>query len=752
MHGYPPPQPPPSEKGDGKKEKGLRKRVAKAAKVLGGSTPEDSRSSRESETLSPNSSRQRLPPVPDQSWSWEKLSRLPPEELRLLHPDILSKLSTDVHMRLPTESLSTLDLQALAALGRREPSRLLRLPANRFFQVLQTDLELLRLYSTDDLTMRFHDEDLICLPHDALIKWLPKPLLDRLLKRTGDEFRQLQLRMDGAVPMTSRPPVDPRAPIDPRSQIQPRSPTEPPHSFVAEPSTFSPFKSDPGYSSGGSPYLSSAQITSLSSSAVAPGSGEAVPRPPGSTSRPPLSSAGRPTNPNHPHPSQPRMRGRSLSRSNSIPASGQDDSRTLPFRPVYTDRPIISPGSPELRVRESGSNNYRQSREFTGAMDLATSYNTRYQNGIDSEIANLKAEIQANIRDRDALSREIGGLRAEIRVAKDSIARRVSEVLRNKNARLPTEDDDPVEVIIRYTEQFYGEADHNYKVALDHQRVASEAQATLQTLRNQLSVAQADIQRMRAGESRLREQAQGSSYLMEKNRMLQSKLDDLLRKFEEQLARETSDLRIRVAELETEKNTYGIKFQENQRWYDSQVAQLKAKHEADLQEKESHCAAKILAEEGRLEDKLTRTRTDFENALRERSAQYEQNVSELKNTVKSLRGSLVDNSDDFRPATDDALKQKYLKLKLAIHTVTYHVSATSLHRTGTGFSGQGEGMEHFLLQSRVWEKVMEGFFSEPYGFGALGPGVGRQKLLDLFQAWKDTFEIEPNPGKSAPIW
>ena len=751
MHGYHQPRPPPSEKGDGKKEKGLRQRMKN--KVLGNSSPDESRGSREGEPRSPNSSRPRLPQVPDRTWDWERLSKLPPEELKKLPSEVLSRLPTETHLRLPTESLNTLEPQALAALGRTEPSRLLRLSPNKFFQVLGTDPQLLSLYSASDM-MRFYDEDLIRLPHDALIKWLDPPLLNRLLKHQGDEFRQLQLMMDRKIPM------NPRTPIDARAQMESRSSNEPPHAFLADPSTFSPFNNDSVYPSSGSPYLSSTPIASLSSSAVVPGSGDAVPRPPGSTSsRPPLSHAGRPSNPNHPHPGQSRVRGRSLSRSNSIPASGLDDNRTLPYRPGYTDRPVISPGSPELRVRESGSNNYRQSREFTSAMDLATSYSPRFQDGIGDEIAKLKAEIQAHIRDRDALSQEIGGLRTEIKFHKDDIARRISDVLRNKNARLPTENDDPVEVITRYTEQFYNEADHNYKVAVDHQRLASEAQATLHTLRDQLSVAQNDIQSLRGSERHLREQlqrqekqVQGSSYLMEKCRMLQAKVDNLLSTIDDRVAGETSELRARVAELESEKNTYGIKFQENQRWYDTQVAQLKTKHEADLLEKESQCTAKIRAEETRLEEKLTRTRTDFENALRERSAQYEQNVSELKNTVKSLRGSLVDNSDDFRPATDDALKQKYLKLKLAIHTVTYHVSATSLHRTGTGFSGQGEGMEHFLLQSRVWETVMEGFFSEPYGFGALGPGTGRQKLLGLFQAWKDTFEIEPNPGKSlAPL-
>jgi hypothetical protein len=136
----------------------------------------------------------------------------------------------------------------------------------------------------------------------------------------------------------------------------------------------------------------------------------------------------------------------------------------------------------------------------------------------------------------------------------------------------------------------------------------------------------------------------------------------------------------------------------------------------------------------------------FDQGLRERDALHEQNVVDLKEKIISLESDLVDNSDDFRPATDEALKIKFRDLKLNVETITepFNLGVNTIpHSTGLdpdGFLAREKGQLRFLLRSLVWEKLIDGFFSAPYGFGALGSRDGKRMLGDIYRAWIRIFD------------
>lgn len=122
---------------------------------------------------------------------------------------------------------------------------------------------------------------------------------------------------------------------------------------------------------------------------------------------------------------------------------------------------------------------------------------------------------------------------------------------------------------------------------------------------------------------------------------------------------------------------------------------------------------------------------------------------------RALAVQRVDNADSaFQPAEAD-LQRKYAELKLAVQVVTEPFnlgrvrSLRGARLDPTRFlerEAEEQGAMRFLLQSAVWARVMDGFFSAPCGFGALGSGDGRRMLTDLYRAWLRLFT--PRDGES----
>lgn len=149
----------------------------------------------------------------------------------------------------------------------------------------------------------------------------------------------------------------------------------------------------------------------------------------------------------------------------------------------------------------------------------------------------------------------------------------------------------------------------------------------------------------------------------------------------------------------------------------------------------------------------------YDRMLHDRQTAHEQEMQrkehECMQRIASLEADLLDNSDDFRPATDDVLKVKYRKLKLLIDTITdpFNLGVSGVthlsHRLDPSnfLSREGNKYLRFLLRSIIWSIVMDGFFSLPFGFGALGPTGGRQQLLDVYRAWLRLYSAGNGGGK-----
>lgn len=221
------------------------------------------------------------------------------------------------------------------------------------------------------------------------------------------------------------------------------------------------------------------------------------------------------------------------------------------------------------------------------------------------------------------------------------------------------------------------------------------------------------------------------------------------------------------AQLRAEKNKYAEKMQEQRLYYEGEVtragetlnektqqlqaeiATLHAKHKQDLDQLESASKQALASQQATHDQKLAQQQKAHEDELLLAKKRHTRNVAGLREKVQSLENDLVlGNNDDFRPATDDGLKIQYRQLKLCIDMVTEPINlgisavprnlGGKLNLDPTRFlEREGKNQLRFLLRSVVWQKIVEGFFAEPFGFGALGSrGEGREVLRRVVDGWR----------------
>jgi Tfp pilus assembly protein FimV len=117
-----------------------------------------------------------------------------------------------------------------------------------------------------------------------------------------------------------------------------------------------------------------------------------------------------------------------------------------------------------------------------------------------------------------------------------------------------------------------------------------------------------------------------------------------------------------------------------------------------------------------------------------------------------LISQLLVNSDDSQGWADEKLKVKFQDLQRQIEKIaspnrkefrlaTGQILDTKIDPTGF-VQRSGPGRLHLLLKSLLWNVYREQLFSAPFGFGVLGQGDGKQKLLDLISSWRSL--VDPN--------
>jgi hypothetical protein len=131
-------------------------------------------------------------------------------------------------------------------------------------------------------------------------------------------------------------------------------------------------------------------------------------------------------------------------------------------------------------------------------------------------------------------------------------------------------------------------------------------------------------------------------------------------------------------------------------------------------------------------------------------------VHGLKDRITQLTEDIMVNQADSRAWTDEKIKARFQELRRAVEAITSpHTLVVNERSSGVrpridpaGFlHRQGDDNYHFLLRNVIWDILYGQFFSEPLGFGALGPGVGYESLLRIYTSWRVLFDRTGDSGK-----
>jgi len=149
---------------------------------------------------------------------------------------------------------------------------------------------------------------------------------------------------------------------------------------------------------------------------------------------------------------------------------------------------------------------------------------------------------------------------------------------------------------------------------------------------------------------------------------------------------------------------------------------------------------KAKTEKTNLEETHRRQLKCLEEELREHHGLY-LTARDCEDAQATVSRDIPNSFGDFGPETDDELKGKYCEVNRLIKDLSETfpfglVSRYSYERHDAKFLfRQGVRGLPFLLHSIIWGIVVDGFFSEPYGFGTLGSGTGPKTLVRLYREW-----------------
>ncbi|KAK4205551.1 hypothetical protein QBC40DRAFT_320502 [Triangularia verruculosa] len=137
-----------------------------------------------------------------------------------------------------------------------------------------------------------------------------------------------------------------------------------------------------------------------------------------------------------------------------------------------------------------------------------------------------------------------------------------------------------------------------------------------------------------------------------------------------------------------------------------------------------------------------------EQAARERQ-QFERQIADLNQVLMEKPGDF-----DLRLVSDRSLKEEYRALKRSVDTITFNLGPITVDRsidTASFLEREGKGQERLFVKALIWAMIIDGFFSVPYGFGALGPGNNGGQLFELYRRWKKMLEGDGPKDEAGPL-
>lgn len=253
------------------------------------------------------------------------------------------------------------------------------------------------------------------------------------------------------------------------------------------------------------------------------------------------------------------------------------------------------------------------------------------------------------------------------------------------------------------------------KFAKEREVHRSETDSQLRTL----------LDKMEDGKRRLKAEYEAEKSVMTQQvHGLKAEQKHQARRYEEQIQRLEDESTVRLQEL---RHHYQIELE-------SQAAKYKTEISHRMEESDAKMAAYMVDRD--------------EQAARERE-QYERQIADLKQVLMERPGDF-----DLRLVSDRSLKEEYRALKRSVDTITFNLGPMTIDRNIDAVSfleREGKGQERLFVKALIWAMILDGFFSAPYGFGALGPGGNGVPLFELYRRWKGIVEGDGSKDENGPL-
>ncbi|KAK3951894.1 hypothetical protein QBC32DRAFT_238215 [Pseudoneurospora amorphoporcata] len=334
----------------------------------------------------------------------------------------------------------------------------------------------------------------------------------------------------------------------------------------------------------------------------------------------------------------------------------------------------------------------------------------------------------------------------------------VEDMLAEKSRRLRDAEDDLLGLRTRLDEYMKRNTElqtqeislRNEKERLERDKTALERQFETQKAHSNAAIESIKRQH-EADMTQLRQAAADHDSSMRSQKehyeaLLLSQKDGYARKMEEQRLYYQGRIDSLNTKLADQAQAHQVELAQATQELKDAMSALRSTHQQELNRLETESNEQISALQTAHNQEIATKQKKHDQKVQRLNKEHARNVVDLREKVQSLENDLVMGSnDDFRPATDDSLKMQYGQLKLCINMVTEpnNLGISGVPRNlgkldPTRFlEREGKNQLRFLLRSVVWQKIVEGFFSEPFGFGALGSkGEGREVLRKVVDGWR----------------
>lgn len=739
----------------------------------------------------------------------EKLATLPPGALAKLAPGFLSKLHpSQLGMVLPELEPEVLTTISPTAIAKVDPRQLANIPP-------QGLASLAKRYP--DLLLGFQDlphEQLLRLPHFILsrlplqaFKSIPaeiwEHLPDEIWMNLPPEVRKILSEERAG---SNKPKEQPPTVASVERQYRPSSPTAPPFPV--------PFEQDgsllPKQTPPIPPRHRAGPPLSSQNASVAPrrtNSQRSRPSSPSQTFRNKASLYMEGSSP-------PTERKDSLAMRDGGDSFREDllNHRPVPQIPDGMHRKEVADTWKDHMIEKLTNDVSAKDRVIE---DLTTQIEDkeRWNQEMDDERGNLANDVSAKDKVIEALTTQIkdkerwnqkmdeerDNLSAqviELKVAKQSSAERMFNCLAKivPTMALDRSQSDPTELILNYLESLHRNASENFTLATELRKQLQSQQVDLDANSREARVANDELTTLRYSIKQYEKQllsvdANNATWKMTENSLIRERdelsiqVNDLRKRLEKEkdvaktnLANQhahheaqTKDIKQHNLDLQRElkeqNSKYGREMNKQHEYYEgvrkrheAEVETLKKEHKEALQQVTRQRDEEVKLQQIAFDENLVKSRLHYEEQVKGQRQAHElalkNNAVHLQEKINSLESDLVDNSDDFRPATDDSLKTSYGKLKVTVEQITepFNLGVVAIPQNWRldpdNFLGrEGKGQTRVLLRSIVWAKLMDGFFSSPFGFGSFGSGSGKTLLVELYSAWRKLFDDGPSTSE-----